>query len=129
MLAMHQARLLLVTGVGEAGVGLLLLVVPSVPLALLFGVGEPSSDLAVVTRLAGGALLAIGVACWLGRGEAFGRARLPLIAGALVYDVAAAGVLACAGLFLGPVGVALWPAVLLHAALALWCVLCLLGRS
>jgi hypothetical protein len=41
------------------------------------------------------------------------------------YDVAAAVILAYAGLSLSFVGVALWPAVVLHAALAVWCVLCL----
>ena len=40
----------------------------------------------------------------------------------LIYDVAAAALLAYAGLALSLVGIALWPAVVLHAALAVWCV-------
>lgn len=39
----------------------------------------------------------------------------------VVYNVAAAAILTLAGLGAGPAGIALWPAVVLHAALALWC--------
>jgi hypothetical protein len=125
---MHQAYLLLVTAFGEAGIGLVMLALPSVPLALLLGVEHASPVALFIARFAGGALLAIGVACWLGRGDGPGSARLPLIAGALVYDAAAAGLLAYAGLCLSLVGIALWPAVILHAALAVWCVACLRGK-
>jgi len=48
-----------------------------------------------------------------------------LIIGVLIYDVAASGLLAYAGLFLHMVGLALWPAVVLHLALTVWCVVCL----
>jgi hypothetical protein len=122
---MHRAFLLVVTAVGEAGVGLLMLTSPSVTLPLLLGVEHASPEAVFVARFAGGALLAIGVACWLGRGDAPGAAGPPLVAGALVYDATAAGLLAYAGLSLSLVGVALWPAVVLHAALAVWCVVCL----
>jgi hypothetical protein len=43
----------------------------------------------------------------------------------LIYDVAAAVILAYTGWFLNLVGILLWPAVLLHAALAVWCGVCL----
>jgi hypothetical protein len=122
---MHRAYLLIVTAVGEAGTGLLLLVVPSVPLALLLGVEDDSRDLIFVARLFGAALLAIGVVCWLGRSDTSSRAQLGLIGGVLVYDAAAAMLLAYAGLYLSLAGIALWPAVVLHAVLAAWCVVCL----
>jgi hypothetical protein len=48
-----------------------------------------------------------------------------LLIGVLVYDGAAAALLGYAGLFSDLVGIALWPAVALHTALAVWCVLCL----
>ena len=50
-----------------------------------------------------------------------------LVMGALIYDLAAAALLACAGLFANLAGVLLWPAVALHAALAVWCVFAVLG--
>ena len=125
---MRPKYLLIATALGEGGVGLLLLISPSIPLNLLLGVDRVSPEAGVLARIAGAALLAVGVACWLGRGEALGPARVPLIAGALAYDTAAAGLLAYAGLSLGLAGVVLWPAVVLHAALAAWCVVCL-GRT
>jgi hypothetical protein len=78
-----------------------------------------------VTRLAGAALLAIGIACWLARNDHGRAAQIGLLAGVLIYDVAAAALLAYAGLVLHMVGLALWPAVVLHAALAFWCIVCL----
>jgi hypothetical protein len=92
---------------------------------LLFGTEQASPAATVVARLAGGALLAIGAGCWLARGESPGPARLPLIAGALVYDAAAAVVLAHTGLTSATVGLALWPAVVFHAVMTAWCVACL----
>jgi hypothetical protein len=116
---------LLVTAAVEVGTGLLLLIQPSVPIALLLGVGSPSPEATLVSRVAGAALLAVGVASWVGRGDTPGLAQLGLLTGVLIYDVAAAVLLGYAGLFLGLVGVALWPAVVLHIGLAVWCVVCL----
>jgi hypothetical protein len=126
MLFMQRRYFLIVTALVEGATGLLLLALPWVPCALLLGVDQPSPETSLVARVAGAALLAAGVACWLGRSDRQGAALLGLLAGVLTYDVAAAVILACAGLFLHLAGVALWPAVVLHAALAVWCVACLL---
>jgi hypothetical protein len=122
---MHRANLLIVTALTEAGTGLLLLIWPPVLFALLLGAERPSPEANILARIAGAALLAIGVACWLGRSDKQSSAQLGLLTGVLIYDVAAAVILAHAGLFLGLVGIALWPAVVLHAALAVWCATCL----
>jgi hypothetical protein len=103
----------------------LLLVVPSVPLALLLGVEQASPETIVAARVAGAALLALGIACWLGRSNKHGPVQLGLIRGVLIYDVAAAVLLEYAGLFSSLGGIALWPAVVLHTALAVWGVVCL----
>jgi hypothetical protein len=122
---MHRTYLLTVTAVFEAATGLSLLVVPSVPFALLLGVSVTAPETVLVGRVAGAALFAIGVACWFARADGRGRSRFGLLTGVLFYDVAAAGLLAYAGLALGMAGIALWPAVAAHAALAVWCVVCL----
>jgi hypothetical protein len=122
---MHRANLLIVTALGEAGTGLLLLAWPPVLLALLLGVDQASPETTCCARVAGAALLAIGVACWIGRSDAHSFAQFGLLIGVLIYDVAAAVILAYAGLYLSLAGIALWPAVVLHAALAVWCGLCL----
>ncbi len=74
-----------------------------------------------VARVGGAGLLALGVACWFARGDTQSRAARGLVAAMLLYDVAAAGVLAFAGIGFGLQGVALWPAVVLHAVMAVWC--------
>ena len=47
----------------------------------------------------------------------------------LIYDGVVAVLLGYAGFVLGRVGIALWPAVVLHAALAVWCVVCLWDKA
>jgi hypothetical protein len=116
---------LIVTAVFEAATGLVLLALPSFPFKLLLGVEQASPEALFVGRIGGAALLAIGVACWLGRSDAHSPAAFGLLIGVLIYDVAAAGLLAYAGVCLSFAGIALWPAVVAHAALACWCVACL----
>jgi hypothetical protein len=48
-----------------------------------------------------------------------------LLTGILIYNVAAAILLAYAGVALKMIGVLLWPAVAIHAILAIWCFGCL----
>jgi hypothetical protein len=125
---MHQAYLLLVTALTEGATGLLLLAWPAVPLALLLGVEHAALETTLVARLTGAALFAFGLLCWPERSDRRGGTRLRLLAGVLTYDVAAAALLAYAAWSLNLGGVALWPAVVLHAALAAWCSVCL-GRG
>ncbi len=117
-----------VTAVIEAGAGVALGCFPSVAVALLLGSPLDSPAAVVLGRLTGAALLALGVACWLARGDAQSRAAKGLIAAMTVYNLAAAMLFLFAGIGLGLRGVALWPAMVLHAAMAVWCVTCLRCR-
>jgi hypothetical protein len=128
MLRIHRTHLLIVTAYGEMATGLLLLAIPRIPLWLLIGVEQASPETIFVARVAGAALLAIGVGCWLGRSDQLAPAQRGLIAGVLVYSAVVAGLLAYAGVFLNLVGIALWPAVAVHALLAVGCVLSLRSR-
>jgi hypothetical protein len=105
-----------------------LLVVPSLLFALLLGVDQASPEADVVARIAGAALVAFGVGCWAARNEHNRPMQKGVLLGVLIYDVAAAVILAYAAWFLRLVGIALWPAVFLHVALALWCAACLWVR-
>jgi hypothetical protein len=104
----------------EAGAGLSLLISPAVATWLLLGVRTPSPEALVVGRVGGAALLAIGVACWFARDDRGSRAR-GLLWAILVYNAGACAVLAFAGSMPSAVGVALWPAVDLHAGMTVWC--------
>jgi hypothetical protein len=82
-----------------------------------------------VSRVAGVALLALGVACWLAREDAEGRAAKGLLAAMLLYNVAVVAILLVAGMSQGLFGIAFWPVVLAHAGLAAWCIACLSTRT
>jgi hypothetical protein len=111
-----------VTAVIELGAGLALLSFPSATVALLIGSLLEAPAALTVARVGGAGLIALGLACWLARGDNLSPAARGLVAAMLIYDVAAAAILAFAGLGFGLRGVALWPAVVLHAVMSVWCV-------
>ena len=115
-------NLLTVTAVIEVGAGLVLVALPSLSVKLLFGSSLDTSTSLTVGRLAGVALLSLGVACWLARHDGQSRAATGLVAAMLLYNLAVVVLLAYVGFGSGRVGVALWPAVVLHAAMAVWCI-------
>jgi hypothetical protein len=117
-------KLLALAAVVEAATGLALIAVPGIVVRLLLG-AEISGASIPLGRVAGAALLALGVACWLARNDRQSRTARGLVVAMLMYNIAATAVLAFAGIGLGLYGVVLWPAVALHAAMAVWCVACL----
>ena len=118
-------RLLKLTAFIEAATGLALIVMPSIVVRLLLGSPLDTSAAGMLGRVAGAALLALGVACWLANDDTQGRAARGLVAAMLLYNVAVAALLAFASVGLGLHGLALWPAVVLHSAMTVWCVTCL----
>jgi hypothetical protein len=121
--------LLLFSAACEAAIGLALLVSPSVVASLLLGSALDAPGALAVARVAGAALLSLGLACWLASGDGQSHAGRGVVAAMLLYNVGAVLVLAHARLGLGLSGVGLWPAVGLHTALACWCVTCLRSTS
>ena len=113
------------TAVIELGAGLALLCCPSATVVLLVAAPLEIPTALTVVRVGGAGLFALGVACWLARGDTQSRAARGLVAATLFYNVATVVLLAFANLGNGLHGVALWPAVFLHAAMALWCAACL----
>jgi hypothetical protein len=97
---------LVLAALGEAATGAALLVAPSLVGRLLLG--EELTGAAVpVARVAGIALVALGVACWPG----------PPRVGMLTYSAAVTLYLAYLGFAGGLGGILLWPAVVLHVIL------------
>jgi len=97
---------LVLAAVGEAATGVALLLVPSLVGQLLLG-AELTGIAVPVARVAGIALMGLGVACWPG----------PPRVGMLIYSAAVTLYLANVGLAGGLSGILLWPAVILHAIL------------
>jgi hypothetical protein len=121
MVARH---LFTVTALLESATGVALLLSPPLVAVVLLGASLDAPAALVVGRMAGAALVSLGVACWLARNDGQHRAGRGLIAALLLYNGAAVAVLANAG-GSGLVGVFIWPTVALHSALAVWCVACL----
>ena len=118
--------LLIISSVIEAAIGLALVLSPSVPVSLLLGASLDAPAALVAARIAGAALLSLALGCWLARNDAPSRAARGLITALLVYNAAATAILVHAGTGLGLSGIGLWPTVVLHAALAIWCLACLM---
>jgi len=114
-------HLLALTAIIEAATGLALMVVPTIVVKLLLG-EEISGAGIPLGRVAGVALLALGVACWLAIGDTKNRAAKGLVVAMLIYNLGVAIILSVAGIQSHLVGIALWPAVMLHAAMGVWCV-------
>jgi hypothetical protein len=113
------------TALIEGGTGVALLIAPSLVVKLLLGSPLDSAPAIALGRVAGAALFALGIACWLARGDTQNGVARGLVAAMTFYNLAAVAVFLFAGLGAKLAGVALWPAIILHAAMAVWCLSCL----
>jgi hypothetical protein len=123
-----MSRLLKLTALIEAATGFGLIVIPSVVVRLLLGSPLDTSAAVTLGRVAGAALLALGVACWLAQYDAQSCAARGLVSAMVLYNLGAVVILGAAGIRSQPVGIALWPAVVLHAVMTIWCVMSLLRK-
>ena len=122
---MNMRTLLTVTAIVELASGIAMLAAPSAGAQMLVGEPLASPALMVVGRFLGAALAAIGVACWRLRNMDPVESRTGLLLGLLTYNVAAPSILLEANVLQGVHGLVLWPAVVLHLFLGLWCIACL----
>ncbi|MES2661288.1 MAG: hypothetical protein V4689_21895 [Verrucomicrobiota bacterium] len=119
--------LLKITGLLEAGAGLGLLAVPAFVVRLLLG-AEISGAAVPLGRVGGAGLLALGIACWLAQYDDRSCAARAVISGMVFYNFGAAAVLGIAGVQAQPTGILLWPAVILHTGMGIWCIASLLKK-
>jgi hypothetical protein len=104
----------------EAITGIVLIIAPSLVAQFLLGT-ELSAGGQAVGRVAGFALVSLGLACWPQREP--GNHASAALRGLLTYNVLAAIFFVYVGVSHEFAGLLLWPAAVLHAALAI-----LLGR-
>jgi hypothetical protein len=123
----RPGTLLIATAVIEIAVGVPLLITPTLVAQLLLGTQLPTPASQLVARIAGAALLAIGVSCWLERRRRGAAAVTGLVGGLLVYNAAVCALLTYAGLVDGLGGIGLWPACALHLAMTICCILVMLA--
>ena len=115
--------LLIVAAVLEGATGLILLLKPAVAVSLLLGAPLDTPAGLVAARIAGAALVALGIACWQARNGERGSPATGVVEAMLVYNFASAMVFVYAGIRLDLHGGLLWPAIVLHLCLGAWCVL------
>jgi hypothetical protein len=100
-------KALTVAAVAEIATGLALLIAPSLVGQLLLGADLTGATIPVA-RVTGIALIALGIACWPGTA----------LVGMLVYTTLVMLYLAYLGILSEWAGPLLWPAVVVHAVLA-----------
>ena len=112
-------HLLIATAVIEGATGAGLLLGPDLVVRLLLG-ADISGLAFPLARIAGAALLALALACWLARDDASEAARAIVVAMGL-YNLMAVVVLGIAGFQNATATVLLWLAVVLHVGMAAGC--------
>jgi hypothetical protein len=122
-------KLLITTALIESATGLILVSFPSVIAALLFGSSLDSPVALTVARVAGVALISLGIACWLARDEKQGKAVKGLVTAMTVYNIGVIIAFIYGAIILGLSGIGLWPVVLVHLAMAVWCILGLMKND
>ena len=116
--------LLAVSAAVEVGAGAALAVFPVTLVVILIGGTLDSPTALSVARLAGAALVTIGLICWFASRDSGSRAAAGVVAALAFYNAAAVGVLLYARLGMDLSGPGILPAVILHAGLAAWCLAC-----
>ncbi|WP_091303459.1 hypothetical protein [Gemmobacter aquatilis] len=100
-------RVLTLISIAEFMTGVLLFFVPGVISGVLLGSDVVGTDV-IFARLAGIALIGLGMACWPG----------PQALGMLIYSILAGLYLAWLGITQIASGPLLWPAVIVHVIMA-----------
>jgi hypothetical protein len=118
--------LLTLMAVLEASVGLALLVSPALSLSIFLGAPLDTPAVLTVGRVAGSALLALGIACWRVRQDGRSCSAIGIVTSMMFYNVLVVAILLYAQHGLGVKGIGVRPAVFLHVVLAVWCITCVI---
>ncbi len=117
--------LLLATAVIELGAALGMLIDPAGAALALSGSSLTESGGLMLARIGGAGLLALVVACLWASRDASSRAARGVVAGALVYNIAAATMLGYGRFGERLTGTVLLPGLILHTVMTIWCIVCL----
>ena len=112
---MKAVRLLSLAAAIEAVTGVALIISPQAVASLLLGADLDGAGVAV-GRVAGIALLSLGLLCWMSRQDA---SKTAVLTAMLAYNLLVTAYLMYLGFDGNLVGRLLWPAVVIHAVLTL----------
>ena len=119
---MKTGLLLITTAIIEFSTGIALMLFPARTTELLLNSAMDTQSGIIVCRVAGAAIIAISVMCWMSRKDKGSIAGTGLLTGMLLYNIIVGGVLIYAGFDL-QFSVILLIAIIVHLALTVWCVL------
>jgi hypothetical protein len=117
--------LLMTIAIVESTTGIALLAAPAMLSSLLLGEPLDTSAGLALARLAGAALISLGIACWFGSRDTQSPAAFGIVVAMLLYNLAAVVLLVSWRYLAGMPGFGLLPADALHSVLAVWCIVCL----
>lgn len=117
--------LLIASAILEGAAGAALVLLPSLSIYALLGASPGTAVALWITRGAGVALLSLSASYWQARNDSQSAAARGLIIAMLLYNGAFILLLGYARFGLGLNGIGLLPGILLHAALVIWCIICL----
>jgi hypothetical protein len=121
--------LLIVMAAAEISVGFGLIAAPSPVARLLLGSPLETAVAIAVARVAGFALLALGVTCWQARLDTLSVATRGFVRAMLVYNAGVFALLVYGALAGELASFALWPVAISHAGIAVWCLLSVAGTA
>jgi hypothetical protein len=101
---------------------------PSQVTVVIFGTSLSTPVELAYARAFGVTLLGLAVACWLTRKDELSHTVRGVVGGLVVFDAGIVIVLAYAGIVSGLSSIFLWPFILIHLAMAVWSVICLLKK-
>ena len=113
--------LLIITAIFEGVVGLGLLLVPELVGSTLLNTPLDTPGGSIAARIAGVAILSLAICCWKAYRFVSEEAALEILTAMLFYNFATAAVLAYGGTQLGLQSTLIWPAIVVHGVLGLWC--------
>ena len=115
--------LLIVTAVIEGLTGLALFVMPEVAVSVIMNSSVESAGGILISRIGGVAIIALAIGCWQARNSQ----NSGIITAMLFYNVAVAAVLIFGGSKLGLTDTFIWPTIVLHGVMEVWCVVSVRG--
>ncbi len=121
--------LLLVSSAVEIAAGAALIVVPSTIVELLIGGTLDSPAATAVARIAGAALAILGLICWFASRHPQSPTAMGVVTALLFYNTTVVGILLYEHLGVGLNALGIWPAIVVHAALAIWCLACVRPKA
>jgi hypothetical protein len=113
--------LLTVTAIFEGIVGVALFLTPVLVVSTLLNTPLETAGGLVVARLGGAAIITIAICCWKARTFEIPQAGIGVVTALMFYNFAAAAVLVYGGVRLGLQSPLIWPTIVAHAVLGMWC--------